>query len=323
MNKDPSAATTTPKAGREASAPVLLSVRGLRKSYRAPGLFGGGAPSVVVDDVSFDLARGEAVALVGQSGSGKSTLARMLLRLEEADAGEIVLDGLDVRKTEPRRASLAYRRRVQMVFQDPFASLSPLQSVFEHLATPLRCLLDVPSSDLRGRALSLLRDVGLEPAEELADRFPHTLSGGQRQRVAIARALASEPSVLVADEPTSMLDVSIRTGVLALLTRLRREHGLSVLLITHDLAAARIFADRILVLFHGRVVESGPSREVVTNPAHAYTRSLIDALGSVRGVRAYDNPALAASRTNAAGSAVALPRADAPMSEATLTPNER
>jgi ABC-type glutathione transport system ATPase component len=247
----------------------------------------------------------------------------MLLRLETPDAGEIRLDGVDVLAGEPRHASTAYRRRVQMVFQDPFASLNPVQSVLEHLETPLRRLLSLPAAEVRGRALSLMRDVGLEPADEIADRLPHSLSGGQRQRVAIARALASEPELLVADEPTSMLDVSIRTGVLELLSRLRRERGLSVLLITHDLASARTFADRIIVLFHGRIVESGPSRQLVATPSHPYTRSLIEALGSVRAAHGGSNPALAASRQASAMQADAVASDGATFPKTSPTTSER
>jgi ABC-type glutathione transport system ATPase component len=238
-----------------------------------------------VEDVGFEVRRGEAVALVGESGSGKSTIARMLLRLTRPDGGEIRLDGVDVLAREPRGASLAYRGRVQMVFQDPFGSLNPVHDVAHHLARPLLRHGRVEprrgpggQAALRDRALALLRTVGLEPAEDYLGRHPAELSGGQRQRVAIARALAVEPDLLVADEPTSMLDVSIRTGVLNLLARLKRERGLGILLITHDLASARYLADRILVLHRGRIVEEGPSRDVVSAPAHPYTRALLAAV---------------------------------------------
>jgi len=249
-------------------------VRGLRKAFSSGGLLRR-RPVVALEDVSFAVSRGEAVAIVGESGSGKSTIARILLRLVSPGAGEIRLEGTDVLAAEPRRASLAYRARVQMVFQDPFGSLNPVHSVGHHLSRPLLRHRRAGRDAVRARALDLLRTVGLEPAEEIIDRHPHQLSGGQRQRVAIARALAVEPDVLVADEPTSMLDVSIRSGVLALLGRLKRERGLAIVLITHDLAAARLLADRILVLYRGRLVEDGPAAAVVDAPAHPYTRALL------------------------------------------------
>jgi oligopeptide/dipeptide ABC transporter ATP-binding protein len=228
---------------------------------------------VAAEDVSFRLDRGEAVAIVGESGSGKSTVARLLLRLESLDRGEILLDGEDV----PARghASRQYRRRVQMVFQDPFASLNPVHSVASHLERPLLIHRRARRVDLEERVLELLRTVGLEPAEEFLHRHPYELSGGQRQRVAIARALAVEPDLLVADEPTSMLDVSIRLGILNLLADLKHERRLAILLITHDLASARYLADRILVLYRGRIVEAGPSGSLVGAPAHPYTRALL------------------------------------------------
>ena len=272
----------SPGAGAAASpspASPLLEVRGLTKGFSSGGLLRRRPARRVIDEVSFTVGRGEAVALVGASGSGKSTIARLLLRLTAPDAGAILLDGEDVLRREPGGASLAYRRRVQLVFQDPFASLNPVHTVAHHLERPLlrhgRC--GGRGEPLRQRVLELLRTVGLEPAEELLDRHPHGLSGGQRQRVAIARALAVEPDLLVADEPTSMLDVSIRTGVLNLLARLKRERGLAILLITHDLASARYLADRLLVLHQGRVVEEGPSRAVLTSPSHPYTRALLAA----------------------------------------------
>ncbi|MCE9575319.1 MAG: ABC transporter ATP-binding protein [Deltaproteobacteria bacterium] len=281
--------------GEPALVPPLLEVRGLRKEFVSTRLFRRALRVVAVQDVSFVVRKGEAVALVGESGSGKSTIARMLVRLAPPDGGEIRLDGVDVLAREPRGASLQYRGRVQMIFQDPFGSLNPVHSVAHHLARPLvrhervgalNPALDVAQhldgplvgggrSALHARMVELLRIVGLEPAEEMLERHPYELSGGQRQRVAIARALAVRPDLLVADEPTSMLDVSIRIGVLNLLQRLKREHGLGIILITHDLASARYLADRIMVLYKGRVVEDGPSRAIVSSPAHPYTRALL------------------------------------------------
>ena len=253
----------------------LLEVRGIRKTFDSGGLLGRGGRVVAAEDVSFQVHRGEAVALVGESGSGKSTLARLVLRLDRPDSGEVRLDGEDVVESEPRRASLAYRGRVQMVFQDPFSSLNSVHTVEHHLVRPLLRHRRARAAEVRARAAELLRTVGLVPAEEFLDRHPYELSGGQRQRVAVARALAVEPDMLVADEPTSMLDVSIRMGVLNLLAQLKRERRLAILLITHDLASARYLADRILVLFRGRVVEDGPSGVVVESPAHPYTRALV------------------------------------------------
>jgi oligopeptide/dipeptide ABC transporter ATP-binding protein len=295
--KVPARPETDSNAGQISGAP-LLAVTGLRKQFSSGGLLRRARHLVAVQDVAFEVRRGEAVALVGESGSGKSTIARMLVRLTRPDGGEIRLDGVDVLAQEPRGASLAYRGRVQMVFQDPFGSLNPIHSVAHHLERPLlrhgrvdglnparsvQGHLEPPlrrtgKAALRERSLALLRIVGLEPAEEFLERHPYELSGGQRQRVAIARALAVEPDLLVADEPTSMLDVSIRTGVLNLLARLKRERGLGIILITHDLASARYLADRIMVLYRGRIVEDGPSRAIVSAPAHPYTRALLAAI---------------------------------------------
>jgi ABC-type glutathione transport system ATPase component len=264
------------------AAPPLLEVEGLRKHYSTGGPFRAGRRVVAAEDVGLRVHRGEAVALVGESGSGKSTIARLLLRLEPADAGEARLDGVDVFRRVPRRASRAFRRRVQMVFQDPFGSLNPAHDVEHHLVRPLvRLRSPRPTrAEARERARELLRVVGLEPAGEFLHRRPYELSGGQRQRVAIARALAADPELIVADEPTSMLDVSIRMGILNLLAQLKRERGLAILLITHDLAAARFLADRILVLHRGRIVEDGPAATVVDSPSHPYTRALLAAIAT-------------------------------------------
>ncbi|KQQ51336.1 MULTISPECIES: ABC transporter ATP-binding protein [unclassified Plantibacter] len=224
-----------------------------------------------VDRVSFDLVPGRTVALVGESGSGKSTIARMLARLERPSSGQIEVT-LDDGATVPRSL---YRRHVQMVFQDPFASLNPFHTIEHHIARPIRIHRRASGAGaVHEQVLTMLERVNLTPAEDMAARRPHELSGGQRQRVAIARALAPGAQVLIADEPVSMLDVSIRLGVLNLMGRLQREDDLAVLYITHDLATARHFSDEILVLYHGRVVERGPADDVILNPQHDYTKLL-------------------------------------------------
>jgi len=227
-----------------------------------------------LDDVSFTLRSGQTIGLVGQSGSGKSTIAKILTQLEVPTSGEVRLDGEPV----PRRGRglRAYRQQLRMVFQDPFASLNPYHSIRYHLERPLRLDRVVPPAEVDEEVHRLLDRVRLDPARVI-DRRPHELSGGQRQRVAIARALASRPKLLVADEPVSMLDVSIRLGVLGLLADLQREEGLGVLYITHDLATARHFSDEIIVLNQGRVVERGTADDVILRPQDPYTQALREA----------------------------------------------
>ena len=224
-----------------------------------------------LDDVSFTLRSGQTIGLVGQSGSGKSTIAKILTQLETPTTGRVLLDGAPI----PRRgkALRRYRQQLRMVFQDPFASLNPYHSIRYHLERPLRLDAVVPRDQVETEVRRLLERVRLD-ADAVIERRPHELSGGQRQRVAIARALASRPRLLVADEPVSMLDVSIRLGVLRLLAELQREEGLGVLYITHDLATARHFSDDIMVLNQGRVVEHGPADDVILNPQDPYTREL-------------------------------------------------
>lgn len=229
-----------------------------------------------VKDVSFELVPGRTVALVGQSGSGKSTVARMIAQLERPTSGEILLDDKPI---EHRGRGLKrYRNEVQMVFQDPFASLNAFHSVGHHLERPL-VLHGIASGKqaVRAKAIELLERVQLTPGADYIDRRPHELSGGQRQRVAIARALAPEPSVLIADEPVSMLDVSVRLGVLNLLAQLQREEHLGVLYITHDLATARHFSDHIMVMYLGEVVEEGAPDDVILHPQAEFTKQLVAA----------------------------------------------
>ena len=254
-------------------APVLEAVN-LSKDYRLG--HGRGANVIsAVREVSFGLRRGSVVALVGESGSGKSTIAKLLAGQERRTGGEIRLDG-DVIDPSSRRTFRAYKSEVQMVFQDPFASLNPLHTVRYHLERALRV-----HNARTGRAPSvaeidrLLDQVSLTPARKFRDAYPHELSGGQRQRVSIARALAAAPRVLLADEPVSMLDVSIRLEVLDLIADLRSRLDLAVLYITHDIASARYFADEILVMNAGRIVERGPAEQVTQHPTHPYTQLLI------------------------------------------------
>ncbi|MFD5316325.1 ABC transporter ATP-binding protein [Streptomyces sp. NPDC127098] len=252
---------------------TTLEVRDLVKDFRIrSGLRSSRLRAV--DHVSFTLTPGRTVALVGESGSGKSTIARMISRLERPTGGEIVATKEDGRRVSDRE----YRDHVQMVFQDPFASLNPFHSIEHHIARPLRLHGKAKGGqDTRRKVEQLLERVNLKPAGDFAPRRPHELSGGQRQRVAIARALAPGAEVVIADEPVSMLDVSIRLGVLNLLARLQREDHLAVLYITHDLATARHFSDDILVLYRGRVVERGPADDVILNPQHSYTKLLASA----------------------------------------------
>jgi peptide/nickel transport system ATP-binding protein len=231
-----------------------------------------------VDDVSFELRPGTITALVGESGSGKSTVARLLARLYDPSGGAVLFEGRDVARVRRRRDVLRYRSQVQIIFQDPFDSLNPVKTVRHHVERPLRIHGIVPADRVEERVHELLRTVGLVPADEIAAKYPHELSGGQRQRVAIARALAVEPKVVLADEPISMLDVSIRIGILNLMLRLKEEHGIAFLFVTHDLASARYVADDILVMYAGQIVERGPVERVLEAPLHPYTRLLLAAV---------------------------------------------
>jgi peptide/nickel transport system ATP-binding protein len=257
----------------------VLEVRDLTKEYAGGGIFRRTLAFRALDAVSFAIARGEVLALVGESGSGKTTAARLVLRLTASTAGTILLDGEDVLRAEPRGASLRYRRAVQMVFQDPFASLNPTRRVRDHLRRPLRIHHPaLTTAEVDARVASLLGSVGLDPPDEIAARYPHELSGGQRQRVAIARALAVDPRLVVADEPTSMLDVSIRVGILNLIVDLKQRKQLAFLYVTHDLASARYVADYMLVMYAGQIVEQGPAESVLQSALHPYTRLLLESV---------------------------------------------
>ncbi len=260
----------------DADAEPVLTVRNARKTYRVRR----GSKTTIthaVQDVSFELRRGRVSALVGQSGSGKTTIARLVTGVERPTAGEVHFGDTVVHRLR-RRALRRYRRHVQLVFQDPFAALNPTRTIAYALSRPLRNHLGMDKRQARDRAAELLETVGLSPAEHYLDKLPHQLSGGQRQRVVIARALASEPSVLVADEPISMLDVSIRAEIVALLDGLVRERGIAMLYITHDLLSARLLADDVMVLNKGVMVERGPTLDVIRSAQDPYTRTLLAAI---------------------------------------------
>jgi peptide/nickel transport system ATP-binding protein len=255
-----------------------LEVQGLTKHFPAgrARAFARRGKLHAVDDVSFTLHSGKITALVGESGSGKSTVARILARLYEATSGSVIYDGKDVLDRCDVRL---YRSRVQMIFQDPFGSLNPVKTVQHHIERPLRIHhVARRQEQIDARIHELLRAVGLVPPEAIARKYPHELSGGQRQRVAIARALAVDPEVILADEPISMLDVSIRIGILNLMLDLKRDRNIAFLYITHDIASARYVADEVMVMYAGQIVERGPTDEVLQNPLHPYTRLLLSAV---------------------------------------------
>jgi len=261
---------------------TLLEIQNLRVHFPVRGLRIGAIPSTVkaVDGVSFTVAAGEAVGLVGESGCGKTTLGRAVVRLVEPTGGRIIFEGRDLTALGPG-ALRPLRRRFQMVFQDPFHSLDPRMTAGQSIAEALVVhRLAATASARRARVEDLLRDVGLDP--EAADRFPHQFSGGQRQRIGIARALAVEPGLIVCDEPVSALDVSVQAQVVNLLQDLQRRRGLAYLFISHDLAVVEHLCQRLLVMYLGRVVESGPAREVCRSPSHPYTRALLSAVPSLR-----------------------------------------
>jgi oligopeptide/dipeptide ABC transporter ATP-binding protein len=235
-------------------------------------------PSAVVravDGVDISLRRGEILALVGESGSGKTTTGRVVVKLTRQTAGRIMFERNDVTDAWSTDALRAYRRRVQIIFQDPYETLNPKQSIRDFVAEPLIVNKIGDPHDYDARVAEALEDAGLRPASNFMSRYPHELSGGQRQRVVIAGALVMDPEVIVADEPVSMLDVSIRTELLRLMLDLRKERGLTYLFITHDLSLAWVIADRIAVMYLGRIMEIGPAETVIRTPRNPYTEALV------------------------------------------------
>ncbi|HDF1229683.1 TPA: ATP-binding cassette domain-containing protein [Staphylococcus aureus] len=252
---------------------VLLSIKNLKQYFNA------GKKNEVraIENVSFDIYKGETLGLVGESGCGKSTTGKSIIKLNDITSGEILYEGIDIQKIRKRKDLLKFNKKIQMIFQDPYASLNPRLKVMDivaegidihHLATDKR--------DRKKRVYDLLETVGL--SKEHANRYPHEFSGGQRQRIGIARALAVEPEFIIADEPISALDVSIQAQVVNLLLKLQRERGITFLFIAHDLSMVKYISDRIAVMHFGKIVEIGPAEEIYQNPLHDYTKSLLSAI---------------------------------------------
>ena len=254
----------------------ILEVQDLSKTFQGSELFAKSEVKVV-KNVNFEVSQGEIVALVGESGSGKSTIARLISRLIRPTSGNILLEGRNTRISEARKVPLEYRKAVQMVFQDPFASLNSVHTVYHHLSRPLIRQNLYDKKTISKMINQNLEEVGLSPGKDFAKKFPHEMSGGERQRVAIARALCIEPKIIIADEPTSMLDVSIRMEILEIFAKLRIEKNLTIIFITHDLASARYLADRILVLSKGTLVEQNKAEDLIKNPESSYTKKLVRA----------------------------------------------
>jgi oligopeptide/dipeptide ABC transporter ATP-binding protein len=263
------------------SAPApefILEVRNLIKHFHVGGGLWGGPPALIkaVDDVSFEIRRGETLGLVGESGCGKTTTGRCILRLEQPTSGQVIFEGRDLISLSERELRSA-RRRIQVIFQDPYSSLNPRMTVGQIIAEPLAVHRLVPDRAARGaRVQQLLRQAGLLPA--MAHRYPHELSGGQRQRVGIARALAMEPSLIICDEPVSALDVSIQAQIINLLEELQAELGLTYLFVAHDLSVVRHISDRVAVMYLGKIVEVTDRKSLYEDPQHPYTKALLSAV---------------------------------------------
>ncbi|OEO28762.1 peptide ABC transporter ATP-binding protein [Devosia insulae DS-56] len=254
---------------------TVLEAKNLVRDYHIGGtLFGGGRTVHAVKGVSFKLEQGKTLAIVGESGSGKSTLARILTLIDRQTDGELLIDGetIDIKKTG---VTAAMRRKVQIVFQNPYGSLNPRQKIGNVLMEPLLLNTDMPAAERRERALDMLVKVGLQP--EHFNRYPHMFSGGQRQRIAIARAIILKPSLLVLDEPVSALDLSVQAQILNLLADLQDEFGLTYVFISHDLSVVKYIADEVMVMYLGEAVEQGTRDKLFSNPEHPYTRSLFAA----------------------------------------------
>ncbi|WP_313693484.1 ABC transporter ATP-binding protein [Halorarum halobium] len=271
-------------AAQEANSSTLFDVRDLRKWFRSTGeasllssLFSDPSHLKAVDDVALTIDRGEIVGLAGQSGCGKSTLGELLVGLQEPTGGEITFDGEPLSEFGGSEMQ-AFRRRAQVIFQDPYEAMNPRFPVARIVSEPLKIHGIGDRESRTDRTIETLEEVGLSPPEKYLDKLPGELSGGERQRVCIARAIILDPDFLVADEPVSMLDVSVRTGILHLFERLQAERDLSILYISHDLSTINYLADRTMIMYLGKIVETGPTEEVIHEPSHPYTEALLDSV---------------------------------------------
>jgi len=258
---------------------IMVEVKNLKKLFPVVHRFFGKTHQFIhaVDEISFVVNKGKILGLVGESGSGKTTCGKLLVRLIKASSGNIFINGKDIEHLEKKELK-KFRQMVQMIFQDPYESLNPRMTVMDTLLEPLIIQRIGDSTFREKRVLQTLETVELTPPNDFIYRFPHELSGGQRQRVSIARALVVEPKFIIADEPVSMLDASIRIGIMNLLLRLKEEFNLTYLFITHDLAVARYMCDELGIMYLGKIVEMGPTDEVIQNPLHPYTKALISAV---------------------------------------------
>lgn len=256
---------------------TILQVENLKKYYTKKNFFGKEISLVkAVDDVSFGIEDGQTLVLAGESGSGKSTIAKLILRAIPADSGKIIFDGTEI--TDKKEDLKKIRMGIQMVYQDPYDSINPQMKIKDIISEPLEIHKIGNAKERFEMVRQVLHEVRLEPADDIMEKYPHMLSGGQRQRVVLARALVLKPKMIIADEPVSMLDVSIRAEILELMEGLRQKHHISFLYITHDLATARYFGQKIAILHHGKIIEIGPIGEVLFSPKHPYTQALLDAI---------------------------------------------
>ena len=255
----------------------ILKIEHLKKYYIKKKIFSSKSSIVkATDDVSFSIKKGEVFVLAGESGSGKTTIVKLILKSIQADAGKIIFENQEI--DEQKKNLEKIRMNCQMIHQDPYDSINPRMKIKDIILEPLE-IHNVGNKEERSRrVLEVLKEVKLEPVEEIMKKYPHMLSGGQRQRVVLARALAVKPKIILADEPVSMLDVSIRAEMLELMRALQKKHHISFIYITHDLATAKYFGQRIAILYLGKIVETGPINQVLSSPKHPYTQALIDAI---------------------------------------------
>jgi len=268
---------------------ILIRVDNLEKGFAGKGqniinMFKKKSARVyAVNKVSFYIKKGEVLGLIGESGCGKTTSARLILRLLEADSGDIFYNDINLCKSD-HKSLREIRKNMQMIFQDPYEYLNPRMTIMDIVAEPL--VINKVMNDrnkIKEKVISLLNDIELKPAEQFLYRYPHELSGGQRQRIAIARALVLDPEVIIADEPTSMLDVSVRAGILNILYSLKEKYGLTMLFITHDLSTAAYMCDRIAVMYKGKIVEIGRTQDIIFKPVHPYTKALVGVVADLKG----------------------------------------